>query len=259
MEQIFRLQKIHMSYNGTPVLEEISLKVEKGAMLSIVGPNGAGKSTILKLMAGLIKPDKGGIFFYGKDIARMHSKELAQRVGYLPQISQPVFPYNCFDYVMIGRTPFLKGLMLGGDSDREIVRKAMEETDCVKFSDKDINKISVGERQCVFIARALAAEPEVLLLDEPAAALDLEHSVSLYRLLTRLIEKKNITIVVVSHHLNITSQFADRIVLLNNGTIEADGPPQNVLKRDLLEKVYGNSFQLITDTKIKRPIIVPKR
>lgn len=259
MENIFSLNDVNMSYNGTPVLKEISLNVKKGAMLSIVGPNGAGKSTVLKLMAGLIKPDRGGIFFYGNDITKMHPKELAQKVGYLPQISQPVFPYNCFDYVMIGRSPFLKGLMLGGKSDREIIQKAMEETDCLRFSDKDINKISVGERQSVFIARALASEPEVLLLDEPAAALDLEHSVSLYRLLTRLIENKKITIVVVSHHLNITSQFADRIVLLNDGRIEADGPPEKVLRKDLLSRVYGNSFQLITSPEILRPIIVPKK
>jgi iron complex transport system ATP-binding protein len=259
MINMYQLQNIRMSYNGTPVLKGISLRVGKGAMLSLVGPNGAGKSTILKLMAGLIKPDSGKILFSGNDIALISSKELARKVGYLPQVSQPVFPYNCFDYVMIGRTPFLKGLMLGGDCDREIVRKAMEETDCIRFSDKDINKISVGERQCVFIARALAAEPDVLLLDEPAAALDLEHSVSFYRLLTRLIERKKITIVVVSHHLNITSQFADRIVMLDKGEIVADGAPEKVLNKDLLEKVYGSSFQLITNSKLKRPVIVPRK
>jgi iron complex transport system ATP-binding protein len=121
MINMYQLQNIRMSYNGTPVLKGISLRVGKGAMLSLVGPNGAGKSTILKLMAGLIKPDSGKILFSGKDITLIPSKELARKVGYLPQVSQPVFPYNCFDYVMIGRTPFLKGLMLGGNRLHQIL------------------------------------------------------------------------------------------------------------------------------------------
>jgi iron complex transport system ATP-binding protein len=259
VKRIYELKNVQMSYNGSPVLRSISLSVERGALMSIVGPNGAGKSTILKLMAGLIKPDKGDILFSGASIHGIPLKNLAKKVGYLPQVSQPVFPYNCFDYVMIGRTPYLKGLMLGSDSDREIVKKAMEDTDCFKFAGKDLNKISVGERQCVFVARALAAEPEVLLLDEPAASLDLEHSVSLYRLLARLMDRKGITIVVVSHHLNITSQFADRIVMLNKGEIVADGSPEKVLNQKLLSKVYGNSFRLISDSDPQRPIIVPNR
>lgn len=259
MKDIYRFKNIHMSYNGSEVLKGVSLRAARGELLSLMGPNGAGKSTILKLMAGLIRQDGGEIEFSGKDISQIPSKELARKVGYLPQVSQPVFPYNCFDYVMIGRTPFLKGLMLGGDHDREIVLNAMEETDCIKFSDKDINKISVGERQSVFIARALAAEPDVLLLDEPSAALDLEHAVSLYRLLARLIERKKITIVAVSHHFNITSQFADRIVMIDGGEIIADGTPGSVLKKDLLERVYGDSFELFADPRIKRPVIVPKK
>lgn len=259
MTAVYQLKNIRMSYNGSPVLKDVSFTALKGEMLSLLGPNGAGKSTILKLMAGLIFPDQGEVLFSGKSIAAISAKELARSVGYLPQINQPVFPYNCFDYVMLGRTPFLKGLMLGGESDREIVMKAMEDTDCVRFAEKDINKISVGERQSVFIARALASEPKVLLLDEPAATLDLEHSVSLYRLLAKLIERKKITIIIVSHNLNITSQFADRIILLNEGEIAEEGSPKQVLNESILKKIYGDSFQLIHNSEITRPVIIPKK
>jgi len=259
VEAIYDIKRISTSYNGERVLKDVSFSVKSGDFISIVGPNGAGKSTLLKIMAGLMKPEKGNVLYDSIPLSEHNTRRLAQRVGYLPQVNELSFSYKCHDMVMIGRTPYLTGLMLGGKHDRKIVEKVMRDTDCLQFADKDINAISAGERQRIFIARALAVEPEVLLLDEAVSALDLEHAVSIYRLLGELNRKKRITIISVLHNLNLTSQFSDRVIMLHRGEVLADGAPPEVLKISLLKDVYGDSFDILMCEKTGRPIVIPRR
>jgi iron complex transport system ATP-binding protein len=259
LKAIYEIKKVNTSYNGGLVLKDVSFSVRSGEFISIVGPNGAGKSTLLKIMVGLMKPESGRVLYDGKPLGEHNPRMLAQKVGYLPQVNELSFSYRCYDMVMIGRTPYLSGLMLGGKNDREIVKKVMDDTDCLQFVEKDINAISAGERQRVFIARALAVEPQVLLLDEAVSSLDLEHAVSIYRLLRDLNERKKITIVSVLHNLNITSQFSDRVIMLHGGEVLSDGIPAEVLKKSLLRVVYGDSFDILTSKKTGRPIVIPRR
>jgi iron complex transport system ATP-binding protein len=149
--------------------------------------------------------------------------------------------------------------MLGSKNDRKIVEKIMFETDCLQFAERDINSISVGERQRVFIARALASEPDLLLLDEPGSSLDLHHSVEIYRLLEKLNFECGITVIVVSHNLNITAQFAKRVIFLHKGEIIADDTPSGALIHKNLSMAYGDSFDLLEGEKSKRPVIIPRR
>ncbi|MBN2134691.1 MAG: ABC transporter ATP-binding protein [Acidobacteria bacterium] len=254
---IFRVEDISASYNGKPVLKDISFRINKGEFVSIVGPNGAGKSTILKILASILDAGKGSAYYKDELIQEYSARELAKEISYLPQSFQPAFPLTCFDMVMTGRTPYLKGLMLGSRKDRDIVYNAMRETDCFEFINRDFNSISVGEQQRVIFARALASEPEVLLLDEPTASLDLRHAVTIYRMLDRLREEKGLTVITVSHNLNITSRFSRRIILMDSGKIICDGKTGDVINEKYLKVLYGDTFRVIYSEQIKGNIIVP--
>jgi iron complex transport system ATP-binding protein len=259
MSNKYEFRKISAAYNGRQVLSDVSCSIKQGDFISIVGPNGAGKSTLLKLMVKLLSPSSGEIIFSGQPLSGITPRELALSVGYLPQATNVIFSLSCFDMVMIGRTPHLRGLMLGEEKDRKIVEKVMQDTDCLQFAERDFNSISAGEKQRVLIARALASEPDVLLLDEPAASLDIEHAVMIYNLLASLNRRDKITLVVVSHNLNFTSRYSGGILLLKEGKIIKKGRPSAVLREDVLRKLYGDSFILIKTGRGSLPVIVPKK
>ncbi len=258
MKPIFQLDNVSATYNGVDVLHSVNHKFMKGEFVSLVGPNGAGKSTLLKLLASLLEPTEGRIQMSGKPLESINSRDLARKIGYLPQDNRSIFSLSCFDMVMIGRTPHLSGLMLGSETDRKIVKRVMTETDCWQFAERDFNKISVGEKQRVLIARALASEPELLLLDEPVASLDLEHAVMIYNLLDGL-NRKGITIITVSHNLNFTARYTDKILLMRDGMKIESGKPAEILKEEILVKIYGESFNLISVEDYEVPVIIPRK
>jgi len=232
--------------HGSPwVLSNVSLQVRAGEMLGLVGPNGSGKTSLLKLLAKLMTPQQGGIVFHGKPLETLTPAEVARQLAFVPQDNQPSFAFSVAETVLMGRHPHRSRSRwdygFGWDSaeDCAIAWQAMTTMDVVHLAERSVMDLSGGERQRTVIARALAQTPTVLLLDEPTAFLDLQHQVEICSVLRSLKEERGLTIVMVSHDLNLASQYCDRIVMLKEGSVFAMGAPPEVLRPDALQAVYG--------------------
>jgi iron complex transport system ATP-binding protein len=227
------------------VLSNIHLEINAGEMLGIVGPNGSGKTSLLKLLAKILKPQKGEITLYGHSLEAATQNEVACQVAFVPQDNQPAFSYSVAATVLMGRYPHKHrsrwdyGFGWDSPDDWAIAMDAMATMDVTHLSDRSITDLSGGERQRAVIARALAQTPKVLLLDEPTAFLDLQHQLEICSVLRSLREHRGLTIVIVSHDLNIASQYCDRIAVLKEGSMFAMGTPKDVMHKDVLEAVYG--------------------
>jgi iron complex transport system ATP-binding protein len=227
------------------VLCNVNLHVNAGEMLGIVGPNGSGKTSLLKLLAKILRPQKGEIALYGHSLEAATQHEVARQVAFVPQDNQPTFSFSVAESVLMGRFPHRNRSRwdygFGWDSreDCAIARQAMTTMDVAHLADRSVMDLSGGERQRTVIARALTQTPKVLLLDEPTAYLDLQHQLEICSVLRSLKEDRGLTIVLVSHDLNMASQYCDRIVMLKDGGMFAMGKPSEVIRPDVLEAVYG--------------------
>ncbi len=239
---IFDLRDAGMRYGRTEVLRRVSLKFNPGELAAIIGPNGAGKSTLLGIMAGLRPRFTGECLFDDKPVAAWPRKAFARRVSVVPQIQQIEFPFSVEQVVLMGRTPFSDG-MFESPEDAAAVLHAMTITDILPFRTRDFRTLSGGERQRVILASALAQSPKALLLDEPTTFLDLQHQVSLYRLLRNLC-RDGLLAVAVTHDLNLAAAYADRIVLLHNGEVVADGPPSEVIDPSVIRTVFSTDVAI---------------
>ncbi|MEJ2039687.1 MAG: ABC transporter ATP-binding protein [Desulfosarcinaceae bacterium] len=227
------------AFEGDTVLEDLSFEVPFQSFFIIIGPNGSGKTTLLKLMAGLLRHKKGSIDVLGQDVERYSPRNLARRVAYVPQHASVEFPFSVTQVVLMGRAPHLGWLGFESREDFDLARRAMQITRVEHLAARRLDQLSGGEQQRVFIARAVCQQPEVILLDEPTAALDLAHQVRVMDLMERLKAEQKVTVVMVSHDLNLAAMFADQVLLLDRGRLARSGPPQHVLDYALLEKVYG--------------------
>ncbi len=236
MKCLFDIREAGVRYGSADVLSRASLKLHAGEFVAIAGPNGAGKSTLLNLIAGLAKPTFGECLFLGQPAHECNRREFAKRVAVVLQTEPTAFPFTVGDVVAMGRMPHAKGLY-ENDSDAVAIADALHAVEMERFRNRDFRTLSSGEKQRVLLAAALAQGPEVLLLDEPSSHLDLEHQLSLHRLLREL-SGKGLLVVSVTHDLNLAAAYAERIVLIKEGTIRADGPPSEVLGEDLLEAVF---------------------
>ncbi len=236
--QIISAQDVNFSYGENTVIRGVSFSVDKSEITAIIGPNGSGKTTLLKLINGSLLPDKGEVGVAGKNTARYTRKEVAKRVAIVPQETSLVFPYYVEEIVLMGRFPHLGHYRFENKNDYNIVHEAMERTDTLSFASRRFNELSAGERQRVLIARALAQEPEVLLLDESTAFLDLKHQLRFLKLLRKLKIEKQLTIIFVTHDINLAAQHADKIILLYNGKIYAIGNPAEVISARNIKEVY---------------------
>jgi iron complex transport system ATP-binding protein len=221
------------------VLQDVSFQIGKGEFIGVIGPNGSGKTTLLKVLYRLLSPQRGEVFFERVPLRKMSHKDIAKRIAVVAQETYPVFPFRVIEIVLMGRSPYLGHLMFEREKDLEIAKKAMEWTEILPISERPIDELSGGERKRVFIARALAQEPEVILLDEPTANLDIHHQIEFLDLILALNREKGLTILMASHDLNLASEFCDRLILLQNGGIFKMGSPQEVITREHIEKVYG--------------------
>ncbi|HEY0593521.1 MAG TPA: ABC transporter ATP-binding protein [Thermoanaerobaculia bacterium] len=228
-----------------PAVAGATLAVAAGSLVGIAGPNGSGKSTLLKMMARVIEPQSGEIVFQGVDARRWKRKEYAQRVGYLPQESDPVFPMRALDVVLSGRAPFLGRFDWESDADLERARRALAECDAAGFEERFLDEMSGGERKRVELARVLAGEPELILLDEPLAALDLSHAQQLAGLLRAVARGSGRTVLFVSHELNWSAALAERTLVMHDGRIVADGPPAEVFTEPLLREHFGLDARVV--------------
>jgi iron complex transport system ATP-binding protein len=234
-----RLDKVSLGYGKRTVLHSISLETKPGEVLGIVGPNGSGKSTLIRGITRLISPSSGQIFLDGQNIASMSRLALAQLVAVVPQ--NPALPelFTALEVVLMGRTPHLGLLKYEGEKDLAIVQRAMEATKTLDFAERRVGELSGGERQRLIIARALAQEPKIILLDEPTANLDINYQIETLNLARQLCLEQKLIVMTTLHDLNLAAQYCDRLVMLSNGGIYCHGAPRMVINAQTIKEVYG--------------------
>lgn len=232
------IDNLKFGYKKDIVLNGLTFNIEKGSFVSIIGPNGSGKSTLLKLLSQLYSPDYGNVLIYGEDIKNFKKKELARKIALVPQDTIIDFEFTVEDIVFMGRHPYKGRFQKDDENDHNIVRRAMEMTNTLYLKNRIITEISGGERQRVIIAKALAQDPSIILLDEPTSHLDINHQVEILNLLKRLNEEKGTTIIIVVHDVNLASRYSDEIILLNEGKILGMGSPEEVITNENIEFAY---------------------
>lgn len=226
-----------------PVLEDISLRLTAGTLSGLIGPNGSGKTTVLRLLAGILLPSRGEVLFREAiPLEGRKRKEIARHIAVVPQNGGPYEYETVFRFAMQGRSPHLSLLGFESDRDEEIVRQVLEMTRLTPLLSVPVSEISGGEKQRLLLARALAQQAEVLLLDEFTANLDINYQVELMRLVRRATRQKNLASLVVSHEINLLSGFCDWIILLADGRIRRQGTPAEVLTRENLQGLFGMDF-----------------
>ena len=230
---------LSFSYAGRAVVSGVSLEVPAGEMLGIVGPNGSGKTTLLRLLSGVLRPSAGAVSVLGRPVTDYPRRELAQLVAVVPQGGGTVFPYTVEEMVGMGRMPHLTWSGWLSERDRDICRLAMQRTDTERFAGRTLDQLSGGERQRVLIARALAQEARIILLDEASSFLDLAQELGIFRTLDRLRREQGLTFVAVSHDLNLVGAFCSRVVLLRDGGVLASGPRGQTYTGANLSALFG--------------------
>jgi iron complex transport system ATP-binding protein len=233
---------VSFSYNSRFVIKSFSLTFSPGVFSLIIGPNGSGKTTLLKLAALLLRPHKGAISIWGKDIKSIPRKELARLISYVPQETPFVYQFSVEELVLMGRYAHLGLFEQEKRKDFMLADQAMELLDVAHLRDRRFHELSGGERQRAVIAMAICQETGVILLDEPTSSLDPFHQVEIMGILKRLSREKGITVISTSHDLDLASMFAEEIVLLKDGDLIKKGKPEDTLNADMLEKVYGCPF-----------------
>jgi iron complex transport system ATP-binding protein len=226
-------------------LDHLSFRVDAGEILGIVGPNGSGKSSLLKVLSGLLPIGEGDVRLGGLSIQKRTQADIARLVAVVPQEYQQVFPFTVAETVLMGRFPHRTArwwsMGIGDETagDLASAHQSMVVTDVLSLADRLVSDLSGGERQRVMIARALAQEPKILLLDEPTAFLDINHQIEICSLITRLRAERRLTVVLVSHDLNVASQYCDRVLMLKDGGLCRIGSPDETIRPDVLRMVYG--------------------
>jgi iron complex transport system ATP-binding protein len=235
---IIEARRLSFAYSSLPVVVDVSLTLPRGAMGALIGANGSGKSTLIRLLAGLLKPASGAVIFNDAPLENLQARERAKRIAYVPQSSSTVFPFTALEVVLTGRSPYSGRFRFESSRDEQIALAALDALDAAHLAARPITELSGGERQLVTVARALAQEPEVMLLDEPASALDLKHRTQLARALRRLRDERGITVLMITHDLMLLDSAADLIFAMKCGRFVASGAPEVVLNDSVLGEIY---------------------
>lgn len=234
---MLHLRDIYFSYQR-PVLSSVTLEVRAGELVALLGPNGAGKSTLLALSVGALRPQRGEVLFEGLPVAGFSRREIARRMAMVAQHGDVRFPLTALEYVLTGRFAHTSALGFDSPRDVEIAMQALRDTDAAQFANRRFNQLSSGERQRVVLARALAQQPRLLLLDEPTANADIAHQISLLSFVRELTRERKIGALVVTHEINLAAEFADRVALLKDGCLIACGAPREVMTDQLLSGLF---------------------
>lgn len=254
---MIEISKVNISYDKSIVIDDLSLKIKKGEIVSLIGPNGSGKSTILNAAARMIGYD-GSIIIKGSDIRSLNSKALSKSLSLLSQHNSAPEDITVEELVYYGRMPHKKWFEMRNAEDDEKVTSALINTNLVKLKDRKVSELSGGERQRAWFAMALAQKPDVLLLDEPTTYLDICHQLEVMELIKKLNEKLNLTVLMVLHDLNQALTYSSRIVVLKNGRICGEGVPEETITQELIREVYGVDSDFYKDKYTNKPIVVIK-
>ncbi len=252
-----KVSGVHFSYDGKPVLRGVSLSVAEGEVVGLIGPNGAGKSTLVKLIAGILTPQVGEIEILGLPLQRWKRRDIARVIALVPQGAFIPPTFSVWESIFLGRTPYLSFPGIARDKDVQAVQKAMRWLKIDHLRDSLVGELSGGERQRVILARALAQEPRILLLDEPTTHLDIHHQVSILGLIRKLAREEGLAVLVVLHDLNLASSFSDRVLLLVDGRILAAGSPEEVISLEKLREAYGSNIMVLSRPDSSRPVVLP--
>lgn len=250
-------KNLKVGYEEKVIIENLSLSINKGEVVSIIGPNGCGKSTLLKTLSRIIKPMSGGIYIQNESIKNLKSKHISQKVCLLSQHNDAPGDLTVEELVYFGRVPHKKWYESKTKSDEEIVNWAIENTGLKRYKNTPINSLSGGERQRAYIAQALCQKPDILLLDEPTTYLDISYQLEVMELVREINEKFNITIVMVLHELNQASKYSDRLVIMKDGEIVSDGCPKEVINKETIKQVYKIECDIDNDPISNKPRIHP--
>ncbi|MCG6533127.1 MAG: ABC transporter ATP-binding protein [Syntrophales bacterium LBB04] len=238
MEPLIRADKIGYRYNHQWVIRGITFEVAQGELIGLIGPNGSGKTTLLKCLDRLLVPQEGRILWEGQSLTHFSQNEIARNMALVSQETTLIFAPTVQETVLMGRYPYLNRFQLEGTKDYRLAEAAMDRTQIRHLERRSLTELSSGERQRVYLARALCQEPKVLLLDEPTAFLDIQHQVGILDLISNLNLQKELTILVASHDINLTAQYCQRLIVIRQGQIETIGPPDQVIKEEIIEKVF---------------------
>ena len=261
MQAAIEARHLEYTYGRELVLNDISFAVSKSDFFIIIGPNGSGKTTLLKLLSGIFKSLAGSLAIDGQPLQSYSRKMLARTIAYVPQMIQTDFPFTVREVVLMGRSPHLGVLGLEGVKDRDLAEEAMGFTEVAHLAKRKLNELSGGECQRVYIARAICQQTGIILLDEPTASLDLAHQVRIMDLMEKLQKERKITVVMVSHDVNLAAMYGSRVLLLKEGRLLNLGLPQEVMTFESLEDAYG--CRLLVDASpigsFPRITLVPER
>jgi iron complex transport system ATP-binding protein len=238
------IKGVDFSYFDGPVLEDINLSVGAGEMVGLLGPNGSGKTTLIKLASGILKPKRGEVRLEGDSLSHLSRRFIASNVAVVPQQFHMPFAFTASEVVMLGRTPFFKALAGESEADRRAVANSLELAGINELEERRFDELSGGERQKVILAMALAQQPKLLLLDEPTVHLDIAHQMEILELVRELNIERGLTVVAAMHDLNQASLYFDRLILLKEGKVWADGTPQQVLTEAGISQVFAASVRV---------------
>ena len=255
-ESAVRVERVQINFEGTVILRDVELNVTQGEIFGLIGPNGVGKSTLINVISGIVSPNSGRVFLNGEDVSHLQPKERARQVAIVPQNPSSAPGFKALDMVLMGRNPHLGLLEWEGHYDLNICQKAMELTNTWQFRDRYVRSLSGGERQLVFIARALVQEASVLLLDEPTAHLDIGFQSEVLELIRQLRSSSGLTVMMAMHDMTLAGQYCDHIALMNKGTVHSIGEPEKVLTSDNIYRVFGADVTIIKHPIHGTPVIV---
>ena len=239
-------REVTFAVEAARLLDAVSLRADKGQLVGLIGPNGSGKSTFLHTIAGLLRLQSGTVSLSGRDLGEMSAREVASGLALVPQIAPYTHGFTSMELVLMGRYPHLGRFQVEGQEDDSIARHAMRLTETERYAERTLDTMSGGERQRVFVSRALAQQPKVLLLDEPTSNLDVLHQLKVFELVRRLVDD-GLTAIAAIHDLNLAARYCDRMVLLSEGRVLAEGTPEDVLVQDTMRKAFGVDASVYRD------------
>ena len=250
------IDSIFAGYHSQPFLRDISFQVKPGQVVALIGPNGAGKTTLIRAISCSLPLISGHVTAFGKDLHQIPPAERARLVGVVPQARRLPPSYTVSQTVLVGRTPYLGWLGQPGSQDLQRTQWALERTSLEELADRRVDELSGGEQQLVLLARALAQDTPILLLDEPTAHLDLHHQSTLLKLVCALSREKELAILMAIHDLNLVAQHSERVILMVDGQVRAQGSPTQVLTAEILSNAYQVPLQVIPHPVLGTPLII---